>query len=136
VKRTKRAILSEINMIPMIDVMLVLVLILMLCVPLLEQNLTLALPESDSANKARTPKSAWVVSMDRKKQLAIKLPSGKQSTCSLAKLKSCLPTWPKEAPAIELRADGRLAYSDVMQVMTLLQKRGVAGLSLVYVPKR
>ena len=127
--------IAEVNMVPMIDVMLVLVLILMLCVPLLEQHLAIKLPDITESKTASPQKKSLQVNMDRKKNLVVKTTSGKKHYCRLKTLSKCFSTWPASPPMVEFRADRSLSYGDVMQVMGKLQHKGVAGLSLIYLPK-
>lgn len=136
-RRIKPKAMAEVNMVPMIDVMLVLVLILMLCAPLIEQQLKIELPDVAAGKTTKPePKKPWVLSMDRHKQVVLKAPSGKKAKCSVHRLKTCLQLWPQKAPLVEFRADRRLSYGDVMQVMSQLQAKGVSGLSLVYLPNK
>jgi biopolymer transport protein TolR len=116
--------LAEINVTPMVDVMLVLLIIFMVAAPLMVQGVPLELPKT-SASKLGTVKKPMVVSLSPDGKLYIRDEEVTPQTLvsRLLEIKS------QEGDGIVyVRADRKIAYGDVM---TLLGKVGESGFSRV-----
>jgi biopolymer transport protein TolR len=116
--------LAEINVTPMVDVMLVLLIIFMVAAPLMVQGVPLELPKT-SASKLGTVKKPMVVSLSPDGKLYIRDEEVTPQTLvsRLMEIKS------QEGDGIVyVRADRKIAYGDVM---TLLGKVGESGFSRV-----
>jgi biopolymer transport protein TolR len=116
--------LAEINVTPMVDVMLVLLIIFMVAAPLMVQGVPLELPKT-SATKLGTIKKPMVVSLSPDGKLYIRDEEVTPQTLvsRLMEIKS------QEGDGIVyVRADRKIAYGDVM---TLLGKVGESGFSRV-----
>ncbi len=127
--RRERRALAEINITPLVDVMLVLLIISMLASPMLEKGVPLELPESDTARAIE--EAEVVVSLDRDGRIRI---NDRPVHADLleARMRGLAQARPQET--IFLRADKLIPYGEVMLVMDRIRKAGVTRLALVTVP--
>ena len=120
--------LSEINVTPLVDVMLVLVIILLVTAPLVTQSVHVKLPKTveTSADKNDQPLQ---VDIDAKGLLTL----NKQPIADLAALEAALKVELAKNPDIGLHlyADQNVIYAKVAEVMASVQHAGIAKLSFV-----
>jgi biopolymer transport protein TolR len=126
-KRSRRAAMSEINVTPLVDVMLVLLIIFMVTVTLPAVGVPVELPESRAAPVEEQPDQI-TISIDRAGVIYIEddaVPAGG--------LPAALESLDRggEQPLIVLRGDRSLDYGRVMQVMGELGRAGFTSISLV-----
>lgn len=120
--------LSEINVTPLVDVMLVLLVVFIITAPLLTQHVPLALPDAKSqpaANLKTTVVSITVegqVFIDDQPVMDVDLPA------RLAALAS------QPGPNVELRADKSVLYERVVQVLAQVQTAGISSIAFVTQP--
>ncbi len=126
-KRTRRAAMSEINVTPLVDVMLVLLIIFMVTVTLPAVGVPVELPESRAAAVEEKPDQI-TISIDRSGTIYIE-----DSPVPAGGLPSALEALDRggEPPLIVLRGDRSLDYGRVMQVMGELGRAGFTSISLV-----
>ena len=128
-RRARRAPMAEINVTPMVDVMLVLLIIFMITAPLLMAGVPLNLPDS-RAKALEQEKEPVQVSLDASGALFI----GEQLVPFNelpARLAAIAERGGAEPPQIYLRADRALEYGNVMRVMGELNRAGLNRVSLV-----
>ena len=123
--------LAEINMIPLIDVMLVLLIIFMVTAPLLTHSVKLDLPKAASSVSATRPES-FELSIDRQGQVfwngqAI---DAKHLETRLAEAAAGA----SEPPELHLRADRQTPYEKVAQVMSAASRHGLTRIGFVTDP--
>jgi biopolymer transport protein TolR len=126
--RRGRAPMAEINVTPLVDVMLVLLIIFMVTAPLLTAGVPIELPDSRANALDQDPKQV-TVSIDREGYIYIdkdQVPVGGFPD-ALARLKQ----GGGEVPQVTLRADKALDYGRVMAVMGELNRSGFNSISLV-----
>lgn len=123
--------LSEINMTPLVDVMLVLLIIFMLTVPVLTQAVRLDLPQAAAPRATPTPDTVNV-SIDRSGQVFWN--GGAVDAATLAARLSALARAQPDAD-VQVRADRHTEYQHVMAVMATAQKSGVDRLSFLTRPE-
>ena len=124
----RRAAMAEINVTPLVDVMLVLLIIFMVTAPLLTSGVPIDLPDSRADPLDQTPDQV-TMSIDRTGFVFIddaQVPEA-QLPAALARLDCASPA----APLITLRADRALDYGRVMAVMGELNRAGCRSISLV-----
>ena len=137
---TKRRSISEINVVPYIDVMLVLLVIFMATAPLLTQGVEVDLPNTDSKPLSNDEDDPLVISVDGAGDIFVNtgMPRpGEQGTratiFSLAdqaeKIIGARPDIP-----VYVRADRTIAYGDVIEVMSVLQRAGAQSVGLITDP--
>lgn len=119
--------MSDINMTPLIDVMLVLVVIFIITAPLLASSIKLDLPKTDAAKAGDAPKSVTVV-MDAAGQTYLK-----DQAVALDELARQLTLSAQANPQTEvlLRADKAVPYGRIVEVMGAAQKAGLSRIGFV-----
>ena len=119
--------MSDINMTPLIDVMLVLVVIFLITAPLLASSIRLDLPRSDAAGASDAGASVLVV-VDRAGQLFLD-----DKPVTSAELARRLTSMASRNPdtEVQLRADQAVAYGRVVEVIGAAQKAGLGRIGFV-----
>ena len=119
--------MSEINMTPLVDVMLVLVVIFIITAPLLVSSVKLDLPKTDAAKPADTPKFV-LVAVDKSGQAFLT-----DRPLDLTQLGSALAQTAAVNPdtEVQLRADAAVPYGRIVQVMGTAQKAGLNRIGFV-----
>lgn len=127
-RRPKKRLMSEINVVPYIDVMLVLLVIFMITAPLLTQGIKIELPQASSKPVDTKDQEILVVTVNRKGRLYLddRKISAKNLRKKIAKILKLRPRTP-----VVVRGDKRVAYGKVIEVMVLLQAAGVPNVGLV-----
>jgi biopolymer transport protein TolR len=131
----KRKLKSEINVVPYIDVMLVLLIIFMITAPLLNLGVDIDLPKSD-ARSVQTNKEPITVSVDAQGGYTLKLQDAGQQKVSAAELDAKVRAIVASNPdiAVFVAGDGKASYATVYQAMVLLQQAGVDKVGLMSKP--
>jgi biopolymer transport protein TolR len=123
--------MSEINMTPLIDVMLVLVVIFIITAPLLASSIKLDLPRAEGAKPNDAPKFVMLV-LDKSGQAFIddKPVAAAEISQRFAQIFSQNPE-----TELQLRADEAVPYGRVVEVIGAAQKAGLNRLGFVANPK-
>ncbi|WP_374352752.1 ExbD/TolR family protein [Chitinimonas sp.] len=123
-------VMSEINMTPLVDVMLVLLIVFMLTVPVLTHSVKVDLPQASSRVNEVPPATVHLaISADGQLYWNEQLQSEDQLAAQLAQAAHQQPQ-----PQIQLNADRKVAYERVAQVMAAAQRAGVVKLGFVTLP--
>jgi biopolymer transport protein TolR len=119
--------MSDINVTPMVDVMLVLLVIFILTAPLLASSIKLDLPKTDAAKASEAPKFVTLV-VDKTGQIFLN-----DKPIAIDELKTRLVQTAVINPdtEVQLRADESVAYGKVVEVMGAAQKAGLNRLGFV-----
>ena len=120
--RKRRKLKAEINVVPYIDVMLVLLIIFMVTAPLLNLGVDIELPQSN-ARPIEQKKEPVVVSLNRDGQLWLVLQGGKNTPVTQAEMVAQVGAFVrnnKDVP-VYLAADNDVQYQKVYDVLTALQ---------------
>jgi len=127
--KNARAPMAEINVTPLVDVMLVLLIIFMVTAPLLKAGIPIHLPDSRAKPLDHMPNQA-TITMDR--EGAVFLDDAPVSPGELGDRIQALPKGADgQRPLVVLRADKALDYGRVIAVMGELNHAGVTSISLV-----
>ncbi|MEG3768698.1 protein TolR [Alteromonas sp. 14N.309.X.WAT.G.H12] len=133
--RKRRRPVSEINVVPYIDVMLVLLVIFMVTAPLISQGVKVELPKASAQPIEQDDIPPLIASVDVQGNYFLNLgdedtPLGTQELTALvaAKLEK-EPNTP-----VVVKGDGQVAYNEVIQLMVLLQQAGVPSVGLMTDP--
>lgn len=134
VKRRKPV--AEINVVPYIDVMLVLLVIFMITAPMLTQGVDVELPNANASPIQTEESDTLVASIDRDGQYYLDI-GGEQSTLSLAELKDRVRKVLAQNPSLPVlvRGDRNVPYGDVIGLMVALQGAGAPNVGLVTEPE-
>jgi len=125
-----RTTLSDINVTPMVDVMLVLLVIFMVTAPLIQQGVKVNLPQTRAAPVEATEKKV-VLSIDRSKRVFLG-----EAEVSLKDLEQVLKANAKVQldKEIYLHADRDLTYGVVVEVMAAAQRAGINNVGMITDP--
>jgi len=129
VETRNRRFLSEINVIPLVDVVLVLLVIFMVTAPMLHRGMDIKLPASSTNTIA--PEERMVVTIERNHKLYLD-----KEAVSVVGLGERLQEAKQRNPDISvyLRADQSIPYGRVVQVMDEVKVAGIEKLGMVTVP--
>ncbi len=129
---SKRRSIAEINVVPYVDVMLVLLVIFMVTTPLITQGVKVDLPTATAKPLPKEEEPPVVVTIDAKGSIYLSISSEPHSEITadtlLAEVGAALVRTPKRQ--VVVRGDKQVNYDYVIQVMSLLQKAGVASVGL------
>ena len=129
--RRGRHLMAEINIIPLVDVVLVLLIVFMVTAPLLYRGVDIKLPKS--ATNTIKPEMRVVLTIARDQ--SVHLDDEKQET-PMARLESRLQSMRADTPqmSVYLRADRNVPYGTVVNVMDLVKRAGIDKLGIVTEP--
>jgi len=129
----KRRPMSEINVVPYIDVMLVLLIIFMITAPLIQQGVEIDLPQASANPLPPDQDEPVVVSVDKKGDFYLDIgdqpdkPIDAQLLINrVAAVRQLKPNVP-----VLVRGDRDVGYGSVIDVMVLLQKAGIEKVGLM-----
>jgi len=119
--------MSEINVTPLVDVMLVLVVIFIITAPLLSSSIRLDLPKTDAAAASEAPRFV-TLSIDPRGQVFLedRLVTTEQLALGLQEAAARNPD-----TEVQLRADRAVPYGQVVEVMGAAQKAGLNRIGFV-----
>ena len=123
-------VMSEINMTPLVDVMLVLLIIFIITVPVLTHSVKVDLPRADnSINEIKPETVALAITADGKIHW-------NEDTVSMEQLEQrlTLAAAQKPQPEIHIRGDREVSYDHVIQAMAAVQRSGILKLGFVTDP--
>ena len=135
-KSRKRRLVAEINVVPYIDVMLVLLIIFMVTAPLITQGVEVELPQAPSEPMESDDNEPVIVSVDANGQLFIDLGGDEGTPRPLAEIQSIVNKVLNESPdtSVLVWGDQSVPYGQVVALMTALQAAGVPSVGLVTEP--
>jgi len=123
--------MSEINVVPYIDVMLVLLVIFMVTAPLLMEGVQVDLPEVDARPVTEDSSEPFVVHVDR--EGVYYLNDNREPVTQLNEIRVKAAAVLRSSPDTQfmVRGDRRVSYDAVVRAMVLLQQAGVPSVGLV-----
>ena len=122
------SIKSDINVTPLVDVMLVLLIIMMIVAPLLQQGVPVNLPIAANSSEKPETQDQTVVTIDRGKNVylnAVPVPSGQLQSRVTTVLED------KSDKIVIIKADDETPYSAVMATMDELRAAGIEDMGLI-----
>jgi len=133
--RKRRKLKAEINVVPYIDVMLVLLIIFMVTAPLLNLGVDIHLPQS-AAKALHDQKQPVLVTVEKDGSLYLTLSGGKREPISDQDLETRVAAFVKENPQVSVLIGGDVDadYGKVYHAMVLLQQAGVTKVGLMSQP--
>lgn len=136
-RRSRRRVLSEINVVPYIDVMLVLLVIFMITTPLLTQGVHVNLPKAKAQAITVKQHIPIVVTVDKMGRYYVNVsptpsvPVTAEHLVNLVAAEEILAKQSNEQRPVYVKGDQAAVYGDVVRAMALLQKAGVAHVGLL-----
>jgi biopolymer transport protein TolR len=134
-KRNKRKLVAEINVVPYIDVTLVLLVVFMITAPLLLQGVKVELPDANSAPMDTKDQEPFIVSIKADGSYWIDV-KGKNQPQSLAIIKDRVAKILRQTPKtpVLVWGDSSVDYGTVVNLMSELQAAGAPSVGLVTEP--
>ena len=125
--RSQTSSISQINVVPLVDVMLVLLVIFMVTAPILQQGVSVELPQA-KAGALSGEEEQLVVTVDKRGTVFLN-----DNAIALADLGAKLEAVTRLKPdkQVFLRADRNVAYGEVVQVMAAVKGAGVQSLGMI-----
>jgi biopolymer transport protein TolR len=125
-ERRERNIIREINLVPLIDVLLTVLFFYMIVSPMMSRGLDVNLPKSE-ANTVK-PEDRIVLTVTRAQEIFVE-----KERVSISRLKDVLDSIRQTKPLINvyLRADKDAPYGVVVQVMDVVKRAGIDRLGMV-----
>src|SRR5688572_9377423 len=127
----KGGAIADINVTPMADIMIVLLIIFMVITPMLQKGVDVNLPAAGNTKERKDEPKTIVVAL--KKDLTTYLGSTKIENRAdlIPQVRERLEDLPDGAKMVYLKADEELPYSEVMKVMDLCREAGVEEVALI-----
>ncbi|KXJ59825.1 MAG: protein TolR [Alteromonas sp. Nap_26] len=134
--RKRRRPVSEINVVPYIDVMLVLLIIFMVTAPLISQGVKVDLPKASANPIEQEDNPPIIASVDVKGRYYLNVGIDQESPISKDELGAIVKAQLQKQPStpVVVKGDGQVAYNEVIQLMVLLQQAGVPSVGLMTDP--
>ncbi|MCK9259152.1 MAG: biopolymer transporter ExbD [Azoarcus sp.] len=123
---------SEINMVPLIDVMLVLLIVFMITAPLLTHSVKIDLPQASSTPNTEKPETV-TLALDANGSLFWNDQSLPDTDLTL-RLQAAAAQSPQ--PELHLRADQNTRYQKLAEVMSAAREAGIEKMGFITVPQK
>lgn len=124
----KKGAISDINVTPLVDVMLVLLVIFMITAPLMLNGISLELPKTKEVNPLNLTTTQVVLSLTRSEELFL----GKEKVLETELLAEIQSLFKKNnTDVVYLRADFGIKYGSVARIMSYLKRGGITKIALV-----
>jgi biopolymer transport protein TolR len=130
-RKRRKKLMSEINVVPYIDVMLVLLVIFMITAPLLSQGVKVDLPKAAAQPVDSQDRETLVVTVDREGRYFLddRRITSEELSRKVAAILRARPQTP-----VLIRGDRQSNYGEVVKAMTLLQSAGAPSVGLLTEP--
>ncbi|QIT54138.1 protein TolR [Aquisalimonas sp. 2447] len=134
--RAKRRPMSEINVVPYIDVMLVLLVIFMVTAPLLYQGVDVDLPQADAEPLSQDEQDPIIVTVNRDGDLMVSIGTDPDEPVSADEVTDLVSRVMRNNPGtpVLVRGDEQVRYGLVLDTMAMLQRAGVPQVGLMTRP--
>ncbi len=132
-QRFRKRRMAEINVVPYIDVMLVLLVIFMITAPMLTEGVQVELPQTFAKTLAKDQEEPVVISVDAKGQYYINIGDNTDKPLSAEKLLTRVAAVMRQRPGqgVYIKGDRSVNYGKVVTIMAQLQQAGVKQVGLV-----
>jgi biopolymer transport protein ExbD len=128
--------MADINVTPMADIMIVLLIIFMVITPMLQKGVDVKLPQAGNTAERKDDAKTIVVAIKKNTDTFLQIgntPSQRLESQAelIPQIKERLQDLPEGARMIYLKADDQLPYAEVMKVMDLCREAGVEEVALI-----
>ncbi|MBQ4489242.1 MAG: protein TolR [Ruminobacter sp.] len=134
--RSKNRPVAEINVVPYIDVMMVLLVIFIATAPVVMQGVTVDLPQAESEKMSEDLKTPIVCTADANGRYFVDLGDSHTEVRELNELTALVSDYLMTRPGspVVVQGDAKASYDSVVQLMNALKKAGVESVGLVTQP--
>ena len=129
----KGGVKSDINVTPLVDVMLVLLIIMMLIAPMLQQGVTVTLPKATNTVDKPEQSGQTVLAISRNKEFYVNAKPVTEQELS-RRINELLEN--KTEKVVVIKADEEVEYGAVMAAMDQLRQAGIEDIGLITDPKK
>lgn len=133
-RQSQRAAMAEINVTPLVDVMLVLLIIFMVTAPMMQEGITVELPQAKAAPMDKEQeKTPLIITVADKGNVFLN-----DAVVQEDELADKILEATKDAPSKEvyLKADKAVPYGTVVRIMAALRNAGITNLGMITSPKQ
>ena len=127
--------MANINVTPMADIMIVLLIIFMVITPLLQKGVDVVLPKAGNTKERKDEPKSIMVAIKKDSTTYLSGQKLDNQAELLPKVKEKLQDLPEGSRMIYLKADDALAYAEVMKVMDLVREAGAEEVALIAEPR-
>jgi len=133
----RRRVIAEINVVPYIDVMLVLLIIFMVTAPLVTQGVKVDLPQAAAEALTEDSKAPLIASIDEEGRYYLSVGDSVDSALDDQQMTALVSAQLRLDPNAQfvVKGDGDVSYKHVIDLMVLLQSAGVPALGLMTDPE-
>jgi biopolymer transport protein TolR len=128
---SKGGVMADINVTPMADIMIVLLIIFMVITPMLQKGVDVKLPTAGNTKEKKDEPKTITVAVKKDASIFLGGVRVEKQPDLVGLLKEKLEDVPEGSRIVYLKADAELAYSEVMKVMDLCREAGVEELALI-----
>lgn len=131
--RNKRKLNADINVVPYIDVMMVLLVIFMITAPMLTQGVSVELPKASAEPVDTQEQEPIIITVDKEGLFYINIGGDEQEAITGEEVSSRVEKILSEKPQqlLLVRGDKAVSYDAVIQLMSMLQQAGANSVGLV-----
>lgn len=136
-RRGKRRVIAEMNVVPYIDVMLVLLVIFMVTAPMMQTGVQIDLPDAN-ADMLESSESQGPLFISLSEAGNISLEDGPEVLSELTEselTQQLAGQLEKSKRPVYIRADSNVAYKQIMKIMVAAQKAGAKNIGLMAEPE-
>lgn len=132
----RKRVVAEINVVPYIDVMLVLLIIFMVTAPLVTQGVKVDLPQAAAESLPEDTKPPTIASIDKEGRYFLSVGDSSDTPLSEDDFSALVEAQLAIDPTAQfiVKGDGDVNYKTVVKLMVLLQQAGVPSLGLMTEP--
>lgn len=133
----RKRVVAEINVVPYIDVMLVLLIIFMVTAPLVTQGVKVDLPQAAAESLPEDTKPPMIASVDKEGRYYLSVGDSTDTPLDGDEISALVTAQLELDPTAQfiIKGDGDVNYKTVMKLMVLLQQAGVPSLGLMTEPE-
>ena len=129
----KGGVKSDINVTPLVDVMLVLLIIMMLVAPMLEQGVQVKLPKASNASPKPQSQDQTIIAIGANRSMYVNAKPVQEAELA-TKVSELMENKPGGERIVIIRADEEVEYGAVMAAMDQLRTAGIEDIGLITEP--
>jgi biopolymer transport protein TolR len=127
----KGGAMSEINVTPMADIMIVLLIIFMVVTPLIQKGVSVTLPVAANTKERKDEPKTVTVAVDKNLRTYLNSKPVDNPAEFANQVKEKVDELPEGGKVVYLKADSTLPYSEVMKIMDVCREAGVEEVALI-----